>query len=658
MGGDGGVPGAGEAQGGGSKYPSSKLKLDELFLHWLSLPDTQRLVLTLLEDVKAGRPVQPPAALGSGGTSGGSQVPQVAGSQQGSATPAASQRGEGDASTSRKEGPEGGVGVAQKGAGHVGVPALSPLSPRGEGAAGAHAAVPPPLSPKGGGRRGGEGTNVRSPLRGMQSPRGLTPPSLHQAAGGEGGARGGAPASLIPRFFFPRGARPVVEELRQAEWATMDAALETGCGQLSLELFGKVAQELAGCPSFAVRGLYERLVGERKSVTAIPGAAGEAAQQATTLGGGLPFMPRERLLTWYTTEVSGFDATERLFNALRGDAGADVLVFDDFKPLLVELLAHHPGLVFLQETPEFQEKYALTVIYRIFYKVNRSDTGRITLREFRASDLEEVLAQVDAEEDINRVLRYFSYEHFYVIYCKFWELDTDHDFLIDKEDLLRYGNHALTYRIVERVFSQAGRRFRSGRGDKMGYEDFTWFILSEEDKSTPVALDYWFQCVDLDGDGVITPTEMEFFYDEQLHRMECISQEPVLFPDILCQMTDMINPRVPGSLTLQDLKKSKLSTSLFNVLFNLNKFIAFETRDPFLIKQEREQEGLTDWDRFARAEYIRLSMEEEVSDGGNTGGADMRLDDDDDDDERGALQGGFDAYGAEGDAPMDDASAF
>ena len=50
--------------------------------------------------------------------------------------------------------------------------------------------------------------------------------------------------------------------------------------------------------------------------------------------------------------------------------------------------------------------------------------------------------------------RYFSYEHFYVIYCKFWELDSDHDFLIDKDDLLRYGNHALTYRIVERIFSQ------------------------------------------------------------------------------------------------------------------------------------------------------------------------------------------------------------
>lgn len=39
-------------------------------------------------------------------------------------------------------------------------------------------------------------------------------------------------------------------------------------------------------------------------------------------------------------------------------------------------------------------------------------------------------------------------------YVQFWELDADHDFLICKEDLLRYGNHSLTYRIVDRIFSQ------------------------------------------------------------------------------------------------------------------------------------------------------------------------------------------------------------
>lgn len=40
-----------------------------------------------------------------------------------------------------------------------------------------------------------------------------------------------------------------------------------------------------------------------------------------------------------------------------------------------------------------------------------------------------------------------------------------------------------------------------------------------------------------------------------------------------------------GYITLRDVKSSKLSGNVFNILFNLNKFISFETRDPFLIRQ-------------------------------------------------------------------------
>ncbi len=49
----------------------------------------------------------------------------------------------------------------------------------------------------------------------------------------------------------------------------------------------------------------------------------------------------------------------------------------------------------------------------------------------------------------------------------------------------------------------------------------------------------------------------------------------------------------------------QLAGTLFNVLFNLPKFVQFEMSDPFVKKQEREEPQLSDWDRFARAEYIR-----------------------------------------------------
>lgn len=52
----------------------------------------------------------------------------------------------------------------------------------------------------------------------------------------------------------------------------------------------------------------------------------------------------------------------------------------------------------------------------------------------------QTLALLEEEDDINQITDYFSYEHFYVIYCKFWELDTDHDLYINQKDLSRYND--------------------------------------------------------------------------------------------------------------------------------------------------------------------------------------------------------------------------
>nr|KJB72386.1 hypothetical protein B456_011G175300 [Gossypium raimondii] len=408
---------------------------------------------------------------------------------------------------------------------------------------------------------------------------------------------------VIPQFYFKNG-RPPPNELKELCLFAIDKHFYGHLG-LQIHEFKAVTKEICKLPSFFSTALFRKIdINNRGIVT------------------GDQFVNY-----WIGGNMLTVDLATQIYTILK-QPDCRYLTQDDFRPLLHELLASHPGLEFLQSTPEFQERYAETVIYRIFYYINRSETGRLTLRELKRGNLIAAMQHVDEEEDINKVLRYFSYEHFYVIYCKFWELDTDHDFLIDKENLIRYGNHALTYRIVDRIFSQVPRKFRSRVEGKMGYEDFVYFILSEEDKSSEPGLEYWFKCIDLDGNGVLTPNEMQFFYEEQLHRMECMTQEPVLFEDILCQIFDMIGPEVTpgfstdneGYITLRDLKGCKLSGNVFNILFNLNKFIAFESRDPFLIRQERENPTLTEWDRFAHREYIRLSMEEDVEDASNGSG--------------------------------------
>ena len=68
-----------------------------------------------------------------------------------------------------------------------------------------------------------------------------------------------------------------------------------------------------------------------------------------------------------------------------------------------------------------------------------------------------------------------------MIYCKFWELDSDHDLLIDMDALLRHDNYSLSSRIVRRIMMGSGLAKyskSSGGGDgkeespKMTYKEF------------------------------------------------------------------------------------------------------------------------------------------------------------------------------------------
>ncbi|GAV05938.1 hypothetical protein RvY_15989 [Ramazzottius varieornatus] len=318
--------------------------------------------------------------------------------------------------------------------------------------------------------------------------------------------------------------------------------------------------------------------------------------------------------TWKTITANCYDDASR-FTFLLAREGRNYLLPDDFVPMVQDVVDTHPGLNILKEAPEFHARYINTVIARIYYNVNRSWTGRITIEELRRSNFLQVLATVNKEEDINVVTEYFSYEHFYVIYCKFWELDRDHDLLIDKSDLARHNDHAISLKMIDRIFSGAVTRGPNQKNGKMSYSEFVWFLIAEEDKRRPTSIEYWFRCMDIDGDGVLSLFELEYFYDEQLQRMKSLGIEALPFQDIACQMLDMVHPKHKDRILLTDLKRCRMTPLFFDTFFNIEKYLLHEHRDPFASAKVDADDStpISDWDRYAAEEYELLVSEDAAS---------------------------------------------
>ncbi|KEG08321.1 protein phosphatase 2 (formerly 2A), regulatory subunit B [Trypanosoma grayi] len=359
--------------------------------------------------------------------------------------------------------------------------------------------------------------------------------------------------------------------------------------------FGMLCQDVFGVPTWMKDALFRR-------ITTVSGISESAA------------LTYEQISNYYYNVLGSLSVNRRLFELIRSDPRVEYLTLQDFKDVARHLVDSHPGLEFLKQ-PEFQEYYCRTVAIRIVYSLERQQSGRISWFEFDRSDLPEVMQEVD-EKDVNLVLQYFSYEHFYVLYCKFWELDTDRDQLVGFDDLCKYGQGSICASVLKRVVEGAGRPLTSGEPEKLDFEDFVYFCLSEEDKNSNPAVYYWFKVLDVDGDGILSGYELYEFYQENQQRFLEYAENPdgdLSYGDMMCQMIDMLGcSHEKGnqfSLTLSDLRACPTPSNFFNMVFNAPKFMLFEHRDPFAEHQQKMKPEKTDWDRFARAEYDRMASE-------------------------------------------------
>lgn len=398
----------------------------------------------------------------------------------------------------------------------------------------------------------------------------------------------------IPVFYTSKESMGVVKEADAAELEKLTGLLEREGGKpISTAQYEDISVYVFKVPRWLLNALF--------------------VANVTFLGAPLTTetLTAAQITRFYQEKMALLSPSRRLFELIRGNSSENYISMADLQAMARHLVSSHPGLEFLQQ-PEFQDYYCHTVAIRIMYALECQQCGRIYWRDFDRSDLPDVMVELDVK-DVNLSLEYFSYEHFYVLYCKFWELDTDRDFKVDYNDLLNYGQGSVVPAVIRRVVDGCGRRLSSGERGHLAYEDFVYFCLSEEDKNSEPAVLYWFKILDVDEDGILSGYELSEFYRENEQRFLEYTEGEVSYADTMCQMLDMLGfDRIKlrrYGVSLGDLRACPTPANFFNMIFNAPKFMMFEHRDPFSEHQQKMRAEKTDWDRFARAEYDRMAAE-------------------------------------------------
>ncbi|KAI3631781.1 hypothetical protein MIR68_010254 [Amoeboaphelidium protococcarum] len=351
--------------------------------------------------------------------------------------------------------------------------------------------------------------------------------------------------------------------------------------------------------------------------------------------------------------------------------------------LIREVVVQHPELQFLADKPIFIDYYVQTVLTRIFFQVKRSipptsedcqKYGRavaITLKEFRLSGLFDILTHLHLME-INEEHMFFSYKHYFVLYCRFHDLDTQDCSYLSADDMTKYDGGSINSLVLERILDGIGLpyRYRESQSQsssqstsfrqfklavhscltsqilsnyqrdsgidldidsptdncsqasdmehlisveetkhidtstrsqyryksQLTYTEFLWFMLSEEDKTSATAMEYWFRVIDLDGDGVISLYELEQFWRHQESKLYFETMMNFDFRDIVCVVLDLlqISSFSSGSegtnscqITLKDLRRDPVGTSKFlDHFINRKKLLERESSSGFKLYRE------------------------------------------------------------------------
>ncbi|CAG9536798.1 unnamed protein product [Cercopithifilaria johnstoni] len=268
-----------------------------------------------------------------------------------------------------------------------------------------------------------------------------------------------------------------------------------------------------------------------------------------------------------------------------------------------EVLPHIPSLANLNdEEPMLQDYYLCMAIRKFFFLLDTMQQKKIRIIDVIASRLLEEFETLNgssndsADDDDDEsakieqgtsqtisTLNWFSKQNCLRIKSMYEQLDTDGNGLLSFSEMIDF--QRVTNSFMQRVFEVQ----QTYDNDELDLRGFCDLLLAMEHKSDRSALSYYFRVLDVDGDNLLTASDLNFFYRDLAKMLEdCLadsSQKAPSFDDIKNEIFDMCHSKNPEGITLKELISSGKGGTVVGMLTDLDAFFEYENREDIIYEE-------------------------------------------------------------------------
>ena len=168
---------------------------------------------------------------------------------------------------------------------------------------------------------------------------------------------------------------------------------------------------------------------------------------------------------------------------------------------------------------------------------------------------------------------WFSLQNFWRIYKRYVELDKDKNGMLSKEELIKFGP-GLTSIFIDRIFEEY-QKYENA----IDFKQFIDFVLAMENRKDPASIQFIWRAIDVYHKNAVDTFVINMFYRAVVKKLLNRDKGEYRIDDIKDEIWDMIKPKNPNYITLQDVLKSNYRDLVLSLLIDAKAFYQHDQKE-------------------------------------------------------------------------------